>query len=835
MRSRTLRYTLLSGFLALAATWFVDGDGGTGTRPALAQSQSFTSSSPGPLTREHASLDTDTKCNDCHVNDTKALSNDKCLGCHDHSDLKKRIAAGEGYHSSGKVRGRKCETCHVEHEGRSFDIMGWRTIKGGEKGFDHSLTGWPLKDKHGVLECAECHKNKNTAGRRTYLGEDKLCGSCHQRDQPHGFDRRAMMACERCHTEVSWKPNKQRLDFDHNDKADAEFPQEGAHSDVACGKCHPQAQFNLKRKRPGNCGNTGCHVSSHEGHLFDTKACEWCHSPKFRSLKKFDFNHKARTRFSLAGAHGKLTCYKCHTKSLAFQKPNKACAGCHADDNPHKDRFAQFGKPVPACETCHPESSYQPSRFNHGSRTKFALQGKHGQIQCRKCHRGSDGGKPDGPYDWEDFRTVTNHGQKCMSCHRHKNVHNGEFTDKPKSKPVFRKNSEGEKELVQTCLECHFTGGSLKMTREGIDGIHGKGGRWPLKGGHLDIECDKCHENNEFKDTPAQCGVRCHEDSLHQGSLGDECDKCHEPGRWDAVRFDHNSDDADWPLNGLHKKVPGCEDCHPGRIYANTPRTCAAVGCHAKDDAHKGKLGKKCEGCHLETGENIFNHNVQADYKLDGKHLTTACADCHPTLAFKPRPKDCFGGGACHPEPEVHKGQFGVLCESCHTTRTFKDIKPQHDVGDFSLTGMHDNLPCKRCHMDNRPLQGSGNFCINCHRQDDIHSNSLSPRCGECHNQWGFAPARFDHTTVGCNLTGLHRTLPCFDCHKTGQFGGLSPNCYGCHADLFRRASDQSPAAAVATAHGMNNLNCGTCHNPNYFFPAGAGTQHQYGRESICR
>ena len=416
MRSRTLRYTLLSGFLALAATWFVDGDGGTGTRPAVAQSQSFTSSSPGPLTKEHASLDTDTKCNDCHVNDTKALSNDKCLGCHDHSDLKKRINAGEGYHSSAKVRGRKCETCHVEHEGRSFDIMGWRTIKGGEKGFDHSLTGWPLKDKHGVLECAECHKNKNTAGRRTYLGEDKLCGSCHQRDQPHGFDRRAMMQCERCHTEVSWKPNKQRLDFDHNDKADAEFPQEGAHSDVACGKCHPQAQFNLKRKRPGNCGNTGCHVSSHEGHLFDTKACEWCHSPKFRSLKKFDFNHKARTRFSLAGAHGKLTCYKCHTKSLATQKPNKACAQCHADDNPHKDRFAQFGKPVPACETCHPESSYQPSRFNHGSRTKFALQGKHGQIQCRKCHRGSDGGKPDGPYDWEDFRTVTNHGQKCMSA-----------------------------------------------------------------------------------------------------------------------------------------------------------------------------------------------------------------------------------------------------------------------------------------------------------------------------------------------------------------------------------------------------------------------------------
>ena len=63
---------------------------------------------------------------------------------------------------------------------------------------------------------------------------------------------------------------------------------------------------------------------------------------------------------------------------------------------------------------------------------------------------------------------------------------------------------------------------------------------------------------------------------------------------------------------------------------------------------------------------------------------------------------------------------------------------------DFSLRGMHDNIACERCHKDNRPLAGSGNLCINCHRQDDVHNNSLSPRCGECHTQWSFTPARFD-------------------------------------------------------------------------------------------
>jgi hypothetical protein len=130
--------------------------------------------------------------------------------------------------------------------------------------------------------------------------------------------------------------------------------------------------------------------------------------------------------------------------------------------------------------------------------------------------------------------------------------------------------------------------------------------------------------------------------------------------------------------------------------------------------------------------------------------------------------------------------------------------------------------------MDNlRPLAGTGNFCINCHRQDDIHSNSLSPRCGECHTQWSFAPAKFDHSTVGCNLTGLHRTLPCYDCHKTGNFGGLAPTCYSCHAAQMRLVPNQA-------LHTPGLTQCGGCHNPNSWYPGGNAT-FGYGRESICR
>ena len=778
---------------------------------AFAQSGDFFKTTPGPLALEHAEWDNEEGCDSCH-NGGKATSNSKCLGCHDHKDLKKRFDAGKGYHATPKVKGKNCATCHVDHKGRSFNIMGWRAVSGGEEGFDHALAGWTLKAKHAVLECKDCHKQKNKAGRRVYLGEDKLCGNCHKEDQPHGFDRRGMMKCERCHNEVAWKPPLRRLDFDHNNKSDAEFPQEGAHNDVSCGKCHPKARFNLRFKKPGDCRN--CHDSSHGGHLFDVKACSWCHSPKLKSLEKFDFKHNTRTRFKLKGKHATVGCYDCHTKSLAKRKPKKSCESCHARENPHRDRFKKFGKPS-QCGVCHTASSWSPNQFkgNHGGYTGFSLEGKHARTRCRNCHRGKK------PYEWERL-TETRKGELCMSCHAHETVHNKKFTD---IVDVTRRPKDPKGEPKRYCLECHKTSGVIDVPLNEIP-EHRPDGSFPLVDGHAGVTCEGCHPNGDFDDTPTECGARCHEDSLHEGRLGSECSRCHSPGEpnFAGERFDH-TEDTEYPLIGLHLTVPTCQECHPGRVYKDTPKNCSAVGCHAKDDAHRGALGPKCEECHLETQENIFDHNAQSVFKLDGAHLTTRCNDCHPSIEFKPVPKTCFGGGACHPEPEVHKGQYGTICEDCHNTTSFAQIQPLHDVGAFSLKGSHDRVACVDCHRDNRSLRGSGNLCINCHRQDDVHSNSLSPRCGDCHTQWSFAPAQFDHTTVGCNLVGLHRTLPCRDCHKSGNFGATIPTCFGCHAD-------------IALQKGVNGTDhtgfttCANCHNTNAWLPATA-----YGRESICR
>lgn len=768
-----------------------------------ARAQTFTQSSPGELAQSHAQLEGQDNCVQCHT-DGKNLDNNKCLGCHDHQDLKARIDAGKGYHATTKVQGKKCWDCHSDHKKKSFDLMGWKPV-GGRDAFDHGVTEFPLRGKHQAIKCDDCHKRTNKAGLKVYMSEDKNCGRCHKDDQKHGFERTTHQdnfRCERCHNDISWKPPKSPLEFDHNDKKLVSFPLEGSHKDVACQKCHAGTVFKLTQDTT-TCA--ACHPNVHVGQLFETKTCDSCHSPKLGSLAKVDFAHDKRTKFELDGKHRQASCYKCHPTNQK-RKPSMECGGCHAKDSHHKDRFREFGSP-PLCSVCHSGGSqWEPNAFNHDQRTNFKLQGTHGRVGCRDCHRGKD------PSVWERFDASK---VGCMGCHQHKTVHKRQYKD-------------------SECLNCHKTGGSLQGPKNLEERYHGPSSRFPLKFEHKSVECKKCHKGDNWKGLKRNCGPSCHQDTLHKGALGFECEGCHSGGTWEALNFDHDVD-SDYKLVGNHapkKKKATCEGCHPNRLYKPTPRSCGAEQCHAKDDPHKQRLGDKCERCHKETGENIFNHNKQAQFKLDGAHLEVNCKSCHPSVKFRPRPKDCFG---CHPEPNVHKGMYGTTCNQCHNTKAWEQINAIHDVGDFSLAGSHDKIACVRCHKDSRPLAGTGTLCLTCHREDDIHGNSLGPKCGDCHTQWAFAPARFDHTTVGCDLQGQHRTFACFQCHRSGNYGGLTGDCFGCHRnDALREANSFNPPTSDPNGH-LVQTQCGTCHNLNYWPGALTEGRDAFRSSTVCR
>ncbi len=760
--------------------------------PARAQ-RDFFKSSPGSLSKSHADLDDHSNCNDCH-DGGKKVDNDKCLSCHEHRDLRARIRAGEGYHASAKVRRYRCEDCHLEHRGRSFDVMGWDAVGGSVK-FDHALAGWKLEGKHASADCKSCHKRHNRQGLRLYLGEERRCAACHGADQPHYFSRQSLIACDRCHTPEGWSSLRRQLDFDHS--GGAAPAREGRHAELACAKCHPKARFNLSND-PVTCAN--CHEDKHPGHLFSTKPCDWCHSPKRKSMADVSFSHrKPRTRHTLTGAHRKSRCVSCHRADLGKRKPSRSCssASCHRQDSPHRKRFAKLGAAA-QCTTCHQTSNWRPTSFSHNKHTRFALLGEHARASCRTCHRGKKR-----PFSFEKLTVAR---ARCTGCHVHEDVHDGKFR---------RKSAAAEE---RECLVCHVGVGQRGLTRAAQDNAHGVTSKWPLTRRHRGVACERCHKQGKFEMRSSECDS-CHRDTLHRGTLGKECSRCHMGGDWRAVRFDHEV--TKWPLEGWHKHIDGCEKCHPGRRFGDTPTSCGADGCHAADDIHKGQLGDECERCHSPTGENKFEHNQQTHFALRGAHQRTACDQCHSTVRFAPRSRQCVG---CHPEPAAHRGRYGKNCAGCHNQNVFSDVTAIHDLGDFSLGGAHDGLDCTACHVDSRPLRGTGELCITCHRQDDVHANGLSPRCGTCHSQWSWAPARFDHSSVGCTPIGLHRTLPCNDCHKNGNYAAVSAQCYSCHRD---------EALAVTSPDHSAFFDCGRCHNASYW-SNGSGTGAAHGRESIC-
>ena len=776
----------------------------------------FFSSSPGPLSQPHAALDAKDHCADCHI-DGRKVSREKCIACH--APIADRQQAGKGLHANQKAMGRPCELCHVEHKGRGKDVMGWGAF-GGKDHFEHNTyTGFVLEAKHKDVTCNKCHGQKTSTGTQSFLKAPTLCASCHQ--NPHGELHEPLRRCERCHDARSWKMIDKPA-FDHD--KDARYPLEKKHQDVRCEKCHAKGgPTPPSAKAPSQGTNaqgylklnfrwaswafdcTPCHDNVHGQSLFGQKACKLCHSAKAEWTKTF-FDHNRRTKFALDGAHEKkATCTSCH-KLEERRAPERACSSCHVDA--HKHRFDKISGGD--CGTCHTANAWKPdNKLDHGRMTRFALTGAHAGADCRRCHRGKS------QSDWEHLENLVTKlpGQKsaqvdCMGCHQHENVHQKQYTN-------------------DKCLDCHKMAGVRESKPRAVNEFHGPSSKFPLTEGHRGVDCARCHVGNVFTGAPTQCGPKCHADELHKGTLGNECTACHAGGRWEARLFDHDKNTL-WPLVGNHKDVL-CDSCHPRRDFAaNRGKSRTCYNCHKKDDAHDGELGTHCERCHVPDGSITFEHNDPkvSDWPLNGKHQQLQCVDCHKSIRFKPTAREC---GACHGEPAVHKGQLGTLCGRCHDEKTWKSIHTQHDVPALRFAGAHDRVTCYKCHTQGKLLEGTGPLCVTCHRNDDIHHNALGPRCVECHSQNTWAGARFDHNTVGCNLTGVHRLLTCVSCHTGGNFTALSPTCAACHRKEALLGAQRGGGAGHA-----GYQTCSNCHSPTFFKLPG-GQLRPSGRESVCQ
>lgn len=246
-----------------------------------------------------------------------------------------------------------------------------------------------------------------------------------------------------------------------------------------------------------------------------------------------------------------------------------------------------------------------------------------------------------------------------------------------------------------------------------------------------------------------------------------------------------------------------CLDCHK-EIKA---RLNESKGFHASAKVkskdciicHSDHYGKNYDIVHLVKDK--FDHN-DTGYKLEGKHATKDCKDCHKrenieNPEIKKKQETYLGLSdrcvTCH--EDLHQKTLSVNCQNCHSFEGFKPaIKFDHNKAKFSLKAKHAAVACEKCHM--KSVRYGKNFqqftglqfqkCVNCHK--DPHENKFGQNCSQCHAEDSFKAVKslgqFDHNKTGFPLTGRHLQLACKQCHKVSITVPVKHDrCTDCHKD----------------------------------------------------
>ena len=531
-------------------------------------------------------------------------------------------------------------------------------------------------DLQGIRNCTQCHELRHSGI------SPELCLKCHgplarRIEAGEGFHASlAEKDCATCHRE-HFGPDFQliRLDTTTFDHGRTGWPLAGEHATSACHDCHkPEfvtapdvredalSHGTLNRTFLGLSTECGvCHAAdSHHERQFDDRDCGTCHVPA--GWKDASGFHHDQTAFRLSGAHQRAKCGGCHTSTAQPRGPPEvryvgtptACGSCHRNDSPHGSQFA--GR---SCAECHDTGRWKgAAAFDHG-KARFALTGKHKDVQCARCHASSPGraGPAAARYRGLDFAT-------CQSCHE--DPHHGA--------------------MEKACTGCHTTSGwdAFDRSRLQKNFDHGTTG-FALKGHHADLPCASCHdagvaartagihvrfepgtEDSSFPSPAASKCTSCHEDA-HQGAFAarpdsGDCMACHGESTWVPGTFDaaRHTRETTFPLEGAHLTVP-CVACHQGTpdtppVFRLGDVSCRS--CHETGNPHGDQFGKRsCDECHTVATFAIraFDHG-KTGFPLEGAHRSAACSACHHEeetpdgkrmVRYRPlgrECKDCHGG-----------------------------------------------------------------------------------------------------------------------------------------------------------------------------------------------
>ena len=434
-------------------------------------------------------------------------------------------------------------------------------------------------------------------------------------------------------------------------------------------------------------------------------------------------------------------------------------------------------------------SMYSPGALNASPGDPLGGVSSHAEIEgnCKACHAA--------PWETDTM------DMRCSKCHVDvaaemldpNSVHGRMMQIDPQA-------------TCRTCHPEHKGPDALLTVIEGWQFPH-EVSRFSLKGHPLTAAkepflCADCHGEDVTQFDVLTCR-KCHITMdmafmvQHQVTFGENCLECHDGVDRFGDDFDHNV--FAFKLNGKHAAVQ-CSQCHSMAttvpVLQATSQDC--FSCHAKDDVHRGTLGPDCAACHSPEGwsPSNFDHD-RSLFKLTGAHVQVKCEACHVNGVFKGTPMDCF---SCHQQNDVHIGQLGVVCETCHTTDAWLPARFDHNTTAFKLTGSHMNAACKSCH-GNGIYKNTPTDCYSCHASKDVHKGQYGKNCGACHQTTTWSGAKFDHNTTAFPLSGNHVKVNCVSCHKNDVFRGTPRNCFSCHAKDDRH-------------NGQLGQDCAVCHAP---------------------
>jgi hypothetical protein len=258
-------------------------------------------------------------------------------------------------HRASLTEGLDCGACHTAES--------WKTMgaSAGSSGFDHSRTGFPLRQRHMNVPCTECHRSDRTITRQ--------CSGCHE--DAHATQLGS--ACDGCHSAAGWFQTTALARH-----RQTRLPLTGMHALADCRDCHQRTTENTWSSVPADC--FACHAEDyrrpdihplHVGVAGDStqppfpRDCAQCHRatgwlPAFVRAELLSGglalsaprSHDSSFPIS-QGSHRGADCASCHVSPASPRAVR--CTGCHAHDEVKlKEQHPGIAVASSACLVCHP-------------------------------------------------------------------------------------------------------------------------------------------------------------------------------------------------------------------------------------------------------------------------------------------------------------------------------------------------------------------------------------------------------------------------------------------------------------------------------------------------